>query len=304
MERRDFLKGAAAAVVSAGILDRLPLGAAEPAGNAVLPDLVAVKGKDPAAMFDRAIAAAGGLKNFLKPGQKVVVKPNIGWNATPEEGADTNPALIGRIVKRVLEAGAAEAWVFDHTCDRDYLSCYRRSGIREAVESAGGKMLPGNRVRDYETVRNDKALRMKEARLHRAILDCDVFINVPVLKSHGGAKMTAAMKNLMGIVWDRRYMHRNDLNQCIADAVLFRRPTLNVVDAFLVMTKGGPTGRSKRTERVRMDSLLLSRDIVAVDAAACKLLGLPLDRVEYLARGEALGLGTVDLSKLRIERIV
>ena len=108
----------------------------------------------------------------------------------------------------------------------------------------------------------------------------------------------------MGVVWDRPWMHKNDLHQCIADSILIRKPDLNVVDATLVMTKGGPTGRSPKSRRVRMDSLLLSRDIVAVDTAAMKMLGVDLGENGHLAKGEALGLGTRDLAKLKIKRIV
>ena len=135
-------------------------------------------------------------------------------------------------------------------------------------------------------------------------IDADVVINVPVLKNHGGAVMTCAMKNYMGVVWDRRMMHKS-LAQSIVDSVLIRKPDLNVVDASLVMTTGGPTGRSPKTKRVRMDSLLMSRDIVAVDTAALKMLRLTLPEIkDYLAMGEAQGLGTRDLTKLKIKRIV
>lgn len=303
MLRRDFLKSLGLTLLGAGILNRIPLGAAvkgeEPA------DLAAVKGKNPGDMFDLAIAALGGMKAFVRKGQSVLVKPNIGWNTAPEDGADTNPELVGRIVKRALEAGASKVVVFDHTCDRDWAGCYKKSGIRDAVEQAGGIMVTGNDRSAYRKVKVAGAKKMTEPLVHPALLEADVVINVPVLKSHGGATMTCAMKNYMGVVWDRPWMHRNDLHQCIADSILIRKPDLNVVDASLVMTKGGPTGRSPRTRRVRMDSLIASRDIVAADTAAMMMLGVKLhDENGHIARGEALGLGTRDLKKLKIKRIV
>jgi uncharacterized protein (DUF362 family) len=146
---------------------------------------------------------------------------------------------------------------------------------------------------------------MVETLVHPALIDADVVINVPVLKSHGGATITCAMKNYMGVVWDRPWMHRNDLHQSIADSILIRKPDLNVVDASLVMTKGGPTGRSPKTRRVKMDSLLMSRDIVAVDTAAMKMLGAAFGEGQgHLVKGEEMGLGTRDLKKLKIKRIV
>ena len=302
MLRRDFLKGFFLTLFGAGVLSRIPLGAAvRKEENA---DLVAVKGDSPAKMFDLAIAALGGMNAFVRKGQSVLVKPNIGWKTPPRDGADTNPELVGHIVKRALEAGASKVVVFDHTCDRDWSGCYALSGIREAVEKAGGVMVTGNDRSMYRKVKVAGAKRMTEPLVHPALLEADVVINVPVLKSHGGATMTCAMKNYMGVVWDRPWMHRNDLHQSIADSILIRKPDLNVVDASLVMTKGGPTGRSPKTRRVKMNSLLASRDIVAVDTAAMKMLGVKLNEEGHLAKGEALGLGTRDLSKLKIKRII
>lgn len=303
MLRRDFLKGVAFSALAAGLLKRIPLGAAVKKDEKC--DLVAVKGGTPGDMFDLAIAELGGMGAFVRKGQTVVVKPNIGWNSLPEEGADTNPELVGRIVKRALEAGASKVIVFDHTCDPDWVSCYKRSGIREAVEKAGGIMVTGNDKGAYREVEIKGAVVMKKALVHPALLDADVVINVPVLKNHGGATMTCAMKNYMGVVWDRRWMHKNKLEQSIADSVLIRKPDLNVVDASLVMTHGGPTGRSARSRRVRMDSLLASKDILAIDTAAVKMLGvaMPAHR-NYLEKAAELKLGEDDLKKLKIKRIV
>lgn len=302
MLRRDFLKSIVLTALTAGVFDRIPLGAAVKAGEKV--DLVAVKGKSVTAMFDKAIAALGGMEAFVKKGQSVLVKPNIGWNTPPEKAADTNPELVGHIVRRAMECGASKVIVFDHTCDRDWNSCYKLSGIRDAVEKAGGTMVTGNDRSMYRKVTVKGAVSMKTPLVHPALLDADVVINVPVLKNHGGAAMTCAMKNYMGVVWDRPWMHKNDLHQCIADSILIRKPDLNVVDAMQVMTSGGPTGRSARTRSVKMNSLLLSRDIVAVDTAAAKMLGVDINAVKHLECGEKLSLGSTDLKKIKIKRIV
>lgn len=302
MLRRDFLKGIAFTALTAGLLDRIPLGAAPKAGENA--DLVAIKGKSVTDMFDTAILGLGGMGAFVKKGQKVLIKPNIGWNTPPEKAADTNPELVGHIVKRALECGASQVLVFDHTCDRDWVSCYKLSGIRDAVEKAGGTMVTGNDRSMYRKVEVKGAKSMKTPMVHPSLLEADVVINVPVLKNHGGATMTCAMKNYMGVVWDRPWMHRNDLHQCIADSILIRKPDLNVVDAMLVMTSGGPTGRSARTRSVRMNSLLLSKDIVAIDTAAARMLKVDPALVKHIGMGEDLKLGTTDLAKLKIKRIV
>ncbi len=305
MDRRDFLKNAAALALTAGIAGKLAGADKSTSGSKTqsgVPDLVALRGGSPAEMFDGGIALLGGIAAFVKPGQTVLIKPNIGWDRPPESGANTSPDLIGRMVKRCLEAGAKEVSVFDHTCD-NWVNCYSSSGIKAAVEAAGGRMVSGAVESDYRTVEISGAVSMKKALVHRLVLDCDVFFNVPVLKHHGGAKMTCAMKNFMGVVWDRRIMHKENLQQSIADSCLIRKPDLNVVDASRVMTTGGPRGNAGSVMK-QLDTLLLSRDIVAVDTASARLIDFPLDAIGHIAAGETLGLGTTGLANLDIRRVV
>ncbi len=305
MQRRTFLKRTATAGLLGGVALHLPaMGGKKAAAvnkSGTKYDLVAVKGGEPAEMFNRGIAALGGMRAFVKPGQTVVVKPNIGWAKTPESGANTNPELVGEIVKQCLSAGAAKVYVFDHTCN-NWRKSYSKSGIEEAATAAGAKVVCGNYKKDYRTIKLPAGKRLTQTMLHRLILDCDVFINVPVLKNHGGAIMTCAMKNLMGIVWDRGFFHRHDLQQTIADCVTARPPDLNVIDAFRVMKKGGPRGRHLADVH-EMRYQLLSTDIVAADTAASKILGIPSSRIPHLRLGEELKLGSTRLDSLNIKRI-
>ena len=302
MERRTFLKNTAAAGIIGGIALNLPAKSLTKSSKKKGKyDMVAVKGGEAAEMFDKGIEAMGGMKVFVKPGQTVVVKPNIGWSKTPEEAANTNPELIKRIVEQCKKAGAKEVYVFDHTC-QNWKDTYSKSGIAEAAKAAGAKVVCGNYQKDYREVDIPKGKRLKKTKVHNLILDCDVFINVPVLKNHGGAVMTCAMKNFMGVVWDRRYFHKNNLQQCIADSVMIREPDLNIVDAYRVMKKGGPRGRGTQ-DVASMKYQLLSTDIVAVDAAASKILGISESRIGHIKLGEDLKLGTRDIDKLNVKRI-
>ena len=219
MDRRDFLKtvtitGAALSIQHSEAMEILTQTINNTNGGN--PDLVAVMGGEPEAMFRRAISELGGMKQFVKPGQKVVVKPNIGWDKVPELAGNTNPQLIAEIVKQCFAAGAKEVTVFDHTCD-DWQKCYKNSGIEAAAKAAGAKVMPAHLESYYKPVNLPNGQKMKKAKIHEAILNCDVWINVPILKNHGGANLTISMKNHMGIVWDRGFFHQNDLQQCIAD---------------------------------------------------------------------------------------
>ncbi|MGA7836412.1 MAG: DUF362 domain-containing protein [Ignavibacteriaceae bacterium] len=306
MNRRDFFKKSLQAGLLAGTTltfgnykELLAFSKHLPPGPF---DLAAIKGGEPDVMFDKAIASLGGMKAFVKKGQTVVVKPNIGWAVSPERGGNTNPLLINRIVKHCFEAGAKDVYVFDHTCD-DWKRCYSNSGIERAAKDAGAKVVSGASEGYYQNISVGSGKVMKDAKVHELILESDVFINVPVLKSHGSAELTIGMKNLMGIVWDRRFWHRNNLHQCIADFSSFRKPDLTIVDAYYVMKKNGPRGVSLE-DVVTMKSQIIGKDIVAVDTAAARLFGADPKEIDYIKIAEEMKLGTTDLSKLSINRII
>lgn len=298
MKRRTFLKNSiiTGVAVGAGIS-----GAADEAEAKEKYDLVAVKGGEPRAMFEKAIAEMGGMKKYVKKGQTVVVKPNMGWDVPPERAGNTNPDLIKRIIEHCKNAGAKEVYVFDNTCD-NWKKCYSNSGIEDAAKKAGAKVVSGSSEKYYKNVKVKKGKTLKSTQVHEKIINCDVFINVPVLKSHGGTKLTIAMKNLMGIIWDRRFWHRNDLHQCIADFCTYRKPDLNIVDAYRVMKRNGPRGVST-DDVVKLKSLLISEDIVAIDSAAAKIFGMKPENINYIKLADEMGIGKMDLSKLRIKRI-
>lgn len=304
MDRRDFLKQMIGGTLAAGSTmmfgDCAELLAA-PADAPAARDLVAVRGGEPEVMFDRAIASLGGMEGFVPRGGRVVVKPNIGWDVSPERAGNTHPQLVARIVEHCLQAGAKEVTVFDHTCD-PWKQCYRNSGIERAVKDAGGRIVSGDSEGYYQKVEVPKGRRLTETKVHELLLEADAFINVPVLKHHSSSQVTIGMKNLMGVVWDRGYWHRNDLHQCIADFASFRRPALTVVDAFNVMRQNGPRGVSA-ADVVRMQSLIVSPDPVAADAAAAKLFGIEPGDVPHIRLAAEMQLGRIDLNSLSIERI-
>lgn len=310
MERRNFLKtlliGGVAGAIQLKPSELLSKSTLLDASAAEIPDLVAVMGGEPAEMYKKAIEAMGGISKYVKKGQKVVVKPNIGWDKKPEFGANTNPELVVAIIKDCLKAGATEVVVFDHTCD-EWRACYKNSGIEDAVKSAGGKIAFAHDEKYYRSVKLPKGIRLKEAKIHEAILDCDVWFNVPVLKNHGGARMTLSMKNYMGIVWDRRFWHANDLQQCIADcATMTKKPALNIIDGYRIMTQNGPKGVNLSDVQISK-ALFMSEDIVAADTAATRFFNqykaMTIDDASHIKLAEKHGLGTTGIDKIKVERI-
>jgi uncharacterized protein (DUF362 family) len=304
MKRRDFFrKGigagiAAGAAMSIGPANRL-LASAAPLLDY---DLVAVKGGEPGTMFDQAIQSLGGIEKYVKKGQRVVVKPNLGWDATPERAANTNPELMARIVEHCLAAGAKDVYVFDNTIN-EWTRCYKNSGIEKAVKDAGAKVLSGKSKGSYHEIAVEGGRKLKRVQVHQLILESDVFINVPVLKTHGGTVLSLSMKNLMGVVWDRRWWPANDLHQCIADITTVVKPDLTVVDAYRVLKKNGPRGVST-ADVVTMKSQIIAENMVVADTAAAKLIGKDPAQIGHIRMADEMGLGSMDLSNLKINRIV
>jgi len=316
MNRRDFLRELGRYGVAAGAAGAFgwPLrlfgqensrrgsaGTGQNAGQEMY-DLAAVMGGEPPAMFDAGIAALGGMKSFVRPGQTVVIKPNASWNVSPDRGATTTPSLIRRIAEHCRDAGAAKVYILDHTIDNWKLA-YATTGIEGAAKTGGGQIVPANSKGYYQEAAVPGARSLKKVLVHELILEADVVINVPILKHHGSTLITSAMKNLMGVIWDRSFYHSTDLHRCIAEFGLLRTPTLNVVDAHTVMMSGGPRGSSYRSSLTVKKMQILSPDIVAADAAAAKTWGIEPEKVRYIGQADELRLGNMDLDRLRIARI-
>jgi uncharacterized protein (DUF362 family) len=304
MDRRTFFKKGLGATVAVGatLTGRYQELFAEPYFANDLPfDLVAVKGGEPDIMLRKGMEAFGGIGKFVKKGQKVVLKPNIGWDVTPERAGNTNPKLVAEIIRQCRAVGASEGTMFGHTCD-NWKRCYKNSGIESAVKDAGGKIASAHTEGYYHEISIPNGRSITNAKEHELLLSSDVFINVPILKNHGGARLTIAMKNMMGNVWDREIWHRTDLHQCIADYAAYRKPTLNIVDAYYVMKQNGPRGVSVE-DVVTMKSLLISTDMVAIDTASAKLFGMNPTDVRYIQIASDQKIGRMDLENLRIKRL-
>ncbi len=311
MQRRQFLKTSATTAMATALLPENVF--ANATKTSKTPDLVAIYGATAVEMFERGIAEMGGMKRFVSKGQTVIVKPNIGWDKPPEWGSNTNPELVGRVVKHCYEAGAKKVICFDHTCGNDWDNRYNISGIKKAVEDNGGEMVAGNNEAMYVEQDIPKGVILKKTKVHQLAINPDVFINIPVLKHHSGAKITCAMKNYMGCVWDRKWYHKNNMPQCVADYATYQKTTLTIVDAYRVMLDYGPIGKSPDYAPVAKYQII-STDIVAADVAAVQVfasvakqakVGTPfkISDIKYIAAAEKLGVGVTDLSKLSVKRI-
>ncbi|MDR1384547.1 MAG: DUF362 domain-containing protein [Planctomycetaceae bacterium] len=314
LNRKEFLRTLALAGTAAatGSWNGLKVLAQTSEKKAEDIELVAVLGGEPDVMLQKALEKFGGIRKFVKSGQTVVVKPNIGWARTPEFAANTHPLLIKELIKQCYAAGAKKVTVFDRTCN-DMEVCYKLSGIEAAVKEAGGEIVPSDWEEYYAEVELPKGVKLKKTKIHKALLDADIWFNVPVLKAHSGAGLTIALKNYLGIVWDRQAFHRTDLQQTIADVATWeKRPVLNIVDSYRLLKAHGPSS-GDISDAVLVKSLFMSPDIVAVDTAALNLFNQvaekqgfdkkELSRVSHIQHAQDLKLGTTDLKSLKVESI-
>ena len=202
MNRRSFLKVAGAASILAPTLFREALAAQEQ------PLVAVAEGTDYPAITRKAINAVGGMRKFVKAGDVVVVKPNMGWDRSTELAANTHPLVVRAVVEECLAAGAKKVKVFDYTCN-DSRRCYVNSGIDGALK--GMKNVECKQIEKGALQEGDlNGQFLKEWELYDEALSANVFINVPVAKHHGLSKLTLGLKNVMGIMGGNRgYIHRS-----------------------------------------------------------------------------------------------
>jgi uncharacterized protein (DUF362 family) len=263
--------------------------------------LAAVRGGDPSEMVDAALRAIGGMGRFVKMGDDVIIKPNIcvAYHSY-EYAATTNPQVVGALVSACVAAGARRVRVMDQPFGGTPEQAYQRSGIGEAVRAAGGMMETMAPMKFQETT-IPEGRDITSWSVFQDVLKADVLIDVPIAKHHGLATLTLGMKNLMGVIQNRGGLHRN-LGQRIADLTSLVRPTLTVVDAVRILRDNGPTGGDLNDVELA-NTVIASHDIIAADTYAASLFGLTLSDVPALEAGAEMGLGTSDLSSLRVVEI-
>ena len=246
-------------------------------------------------LTEAAIASLGGMDRFVGEGETVWIKPNIGWNRRPELAANTNPDVVGALVRMCLAAGAKTVKVGDHPC-HPARQAYRNSGIAKAVEAAGGRMVYLDEKRFKDMPLGGEFL--KEWPVYLEVTEADLVINVPILKHHGLTGCSMAMKNYMGVIGGNRSTWHQNMDACLADITRFMKPRVTVLDAVRVLTDHGPQGGDPDDVEVR-GIVAAGTDIVAIDAFGATLLGHRPEDIGHIAGAAKRGLGTLDFDSLK-----
>ena len=301
MTRRDFFRKAAAAGLAAYGLSELAgldeSGEAEAAGP---PTIVVASKKKPAQLVRAAVDALGGMKKFVKPGNTVVLKPNIAWARKPEHAANTNPEVVAELVRMCKAAGARQVKVIDHAIDLD-TAAFKMSGIQDAAEKAGARVISGRSLAMYQRVNLKRGKVLKSADVLRDLVRADVWINIPIAKVHSSTGVTLGCKNLMGAVWDRGAWHQSaSLDQCIADFAAQFRPALTVLDGVKTLLTNGPKGPGKTASP---GVVVAGTDPLAVDAYGVTLLGRKPQDIGHIKLAFASGVGEMRLDRIKVRNV-
>jgi uncharacterized protein (DUF362 family) len=259
-------------------------------------ELAVVRGQNPDALVREAVDRLGGIGRFVAKGERVLLKPNVGWDRQPEQAANTNPEVVAAVARLCREAGAARVTVTDGSLN-DPARCFARSGIQAAARAAGAEViLPGGNDFLATDLGGEMLGVWPVAGLfHQA----DRVINLPVVKHHSLCGCTLAMKNWYGMLGGRRNQLHQRIHTSIVDLAAALRPTLTLMDATRVLKRNGPTGGSLDDVSVE-NTLIAGTDEVAIDAFSLQFLDLEPAAVTFLALGEQRGLGRVDWRSLRV----
>jgi uncharacterized protein (DUF362 family) len=266
------------------------------AADSKLPEMAIVQGDDPAQLARQAVEELGGMRRFIARGDVVLVKPNIGWDRTPEQAANTNPDVVAEIVRQCSNAGAKRVIVTDVSCN-DARRCFQRSGIAEAAQRVGAEVILPDPARFKEVDLQGEVLHAWP--VFDAFLNVDKVINIPIAKHHGLTGTTLGMKNWYGILGGQRNQLHQRIHESLVDLADFMQPTLTVIDCYRILLRNGPTGGNLEDVFLKK-TLVAGTDPVALDAYVAKAYwNLDVDSLPYLMMAAKRGLGTYQFEKLR-----
>ncbi len=303
INRRDFLKYQAKGALwltaaSSGLI--LP-------GNGLAeatPDIAVAKGS-PAAATKAAVEMLGGIKKFVKKGNKVVIKPNMSFATPPERALNTHPEVVKELAAMCKQAGASKIMILDNPI-QPAEQCLEASGIPEACKAVDDKMVRMISTPSlYQETAIPNSASLSKTDIMKDVLKADVLIAAPVAKSHSGAGVSLSMKGMMGLIYNRMIMHELDLHSGIVDIATVLKADLVVIDATRVLSTGGPRGPGKV---LKMDTVIASKDMVAADAYAVSSFEwygrkYKPAQVRYIREAHERGLGRMDVENLKIKTV-
>jgi len=254
-----------------------------------------VKTKDPKVGVPKAIELLGGIETFVKRGDKVFIKPN--WVYLSPPNLTTDPRVVAEVASLCVKAGA-EALVGDiPAIGVSSRWLYEVTGWGRIVEKSGAKLVPLSEAPQVR-VKVPNGQLLKEVDLPKPVLDADVFVDVPVAKTHISAVISAGIKNLVGLLddqWKYKY-HRADLHLKMVDVLKAIKPQLTVIDGLKAGEGQGPGN----CDWVDWGIIIAGNNVVSTDAVCARAMGYDPMEVHMIRIAAAQGLGEANLSKIEL----
>lgn len=251
------------------------------------------------AAVSRGICLIGGASQFVKPGENILLKPNVLVGASPEKCVTTHPAVFAAAGRLLQEAGA-EIRYGDSPAFGRYESNMKRAGLKQVGDEMGFGLVDFGQGRE---VSHQTALLNRKFVIADAVLDADGIISLPKLKTHGLTRLTGAVKNQFGCIpgilkgqFHVKMADPYEFATMLVDLNTRLRPRMYIMDAIVAMEGNGPRNGRPR----QIGALLFSTDPVALDAVACRLVGLNPEFMPTSKPGEDSGLGTYHSENIEI----
>jgi uncharacterized protein (DUF362 family) len=308
LNRRDFLR-TSAVLAGSVILPKVARSqeavAQKIVDSSATPDVVHVTGGSAEQAVAAALEPLGGIGAYVSEGQTVAITPNVGFPNPPEMATTTDPDVVRAVIKLCREAGAARVLVVDYPVRNPQL-CFERSLIDRVADGFDGvQIVPLSSGSAWTEVDIPGGVSMTSMEIATAARNADVLINVPIAKCHGGAGVSFSMKNMMGLVKDRRFMHRNDIHQCIVDMCRVLNADLVIIDALRALVTGGPGGPG-RVEHP--GAILAGTNQTTIDAYAVTIAEWYNRRsvgreIAHIKLANDAGMGVIELSEMNVQRI-
>ena len=312
--RREFLLRAikaTAAVAAASFIgyrfrtNRPTARTSDDAGTFSLPDfsipnrparMCVVTGADRTKTINLALDALGGMGEFVKNGDHVLIKVNAAFATPPILGATTHPQLLEDVIRLCYAAGAAAVAVTDNPIN-DAASCFELTGLAAAARSAGARVVIPRESSFRPCTVPGSTYLVNWPVLAEPFHGVTKLIGLAPLKDHqrSGASMT--LKNWYGLLGGRRNVFHQDIHGIITDLAMMVKPTLVVLDGTQTMMTNGPTGGSL-SDLKATNTMIVSTDPVAADAFGATLLGRTPADLPYILRAAAAGAGTANYDLL------
>ncbi|NLF18090.1 MAG: DUF362 domain-containing protein [Lentisphaerae bacterium] len=242
------------------------------------------------------LAPFGGMAAVVKPGQTVLLKPNLLSPRPPEQAVTTHPALVAALVRACRQAGAVRIWVGDSPAgEHADAALWEATGMARAVSAAGGEL------RSFRGAAAPVPCGKRHIPVPEWLSQVDVVISVPKLKTHLLTLLTCAMKNVYGLIpGETKSLYHGDypsprrMAAFLVDVYAALRPALTIVDAVEALEGDGPATGVPR----HLGLLLAGRDGVAIDACCAGCLDLTPSEVPMVAMAARRGLGVADLRQI------